>query len=66
MAYWQVPSPGRLGAACWPSRWPASFTHLRRAAWSSGRKLTEVARGVAAGLPCPESDGPEASKHQAE
>jgi GAF domain-containing protein len=28
-----------------------AFTHLRRAARSSGRKLTEVAREVAAGLP---------------
>jgi hypothetical protein len=30
-----------------------AFTHLRRAARSSGRKLTEVAREVAAGLPLP-------------
>jgi len=30
-----------------------AFTHLRRAARSSGRKLTEVAREVAAGQPLP-------------
>ena len=30
-----------------------AFTHLRRAARSSGRKLAEVAREVAAGLPLP-------------
>jgi hypothetical protein len=30
-----------------------AFTHLRRAARSSGRKLTEVAAEVAAGLPLP-------------
>ena len=30
-----------------------AFTHLRRAARSSGRKLTEVAREVAAGKPLP-------------
>jgi GAF domain-containing protein len=30
-----------------------AFTHLRRAARSSGRKLSEVAREVAAGLPLP-------------
>jgi ANTAR domain len=30
-----------------------AFTHLRRPARSSGRKLTEVAREVAAGLPLP-------------
>jgi AmiR/NasT family two-component response regulator len=30
-----------------------AFTHLRQAARSSGRKLTEVAREVAAGLPLP-------------
>jgi AmiR/NasT family two-component response regulator len=30
-----------------------AFTHLRRAARSSGRKLTEVAREVADGLPLP-------------
>ncbi len=30
-----------------------AFTHLRRAARSSGRKLTEVAGEVAAGLPLP-------------
>jgi len=29
------------------------FTHLRRAARSSGRKLTDVAREVAAGQPLP-------------
>ena len=31
-----------------------AFTHLRRAARSSGRKLSEVAREVAAGLPLPQ------------
>jgi hypothetical protein len=30
-----------------------AFTHLRRAARPSGRKLTEVAREVAAGMPLP-------------
>jgi ANTAR domain len=30
-----------------------AFTHLRRAARSSGRKLSEVAREVAAGKPLP-------------
>jgi ANTAR domain len=30
-----------------------AFTHLRRVASSSGRKLTEVAHEVAAGLPLP-------------
>ena len=30
-----------------------AFTHLRRAARSSGRKLSEVAGEVAAGLPLP-------------
>jgi hypothetical protein len=30
-----------------------AFTHLRRAARSSGRKLTEVAAEVAAGKPLP-------------
>jgi hypothetical protein len=30
-----------------------AFTHLRRAARSSGRKLAEVAREVAAGQPLP-------------
>jgi AmiR/NasT family two-component response regulator len=30
-----------------------AFTHLRRAARSSGRKLSEVAREVAAGQPLP-------------
>ena len=30
-----------------------AFTHLRRAARSSGRRLTEVAAEVAAGLPLP-------------
>jgi len=30
-----------------------AFTHLRRAARSSGRRLTEVAREVAAGQPLP-------------
>jgi hypothetical protein len=30
-----------------------AFTHLRRAARSSGRKLTELAREVAAGQPLP-------------
>ena len=30
-----------------------AFTHLRRAARSSGRKLTDVAREVAAGMPLP-------------
>jgi hypothetical protein len=30
-----------------------AFTHLRRAARSSGRKLSEVARGVAASQPLP-------------
>jgi ANTAR domain-containing protein len=30
-----------------------AFTHLRRAARSSGRKLSEVAREVAAGHPLP-------------
>jgi AmiR/NasT family two-component response regulator len=30
-----------------------AFTHLRRAARSSGRKLTEVAHEVAAGKPLP-------------
>ena len=34
-----------------------AFTHLRRAARSSGRKLTEVAREVAAGQPpAPDTD----------
>jgi AmiR/NasT family two-component response regulator len=30
-----------------------AFTHLRRAARSSGRKLNDVAREVAAGQPLP-------------
>jgi AmiR/NasT family two-component response regulator len=30
-----------------------AFTHMRRAAWSSGRKLSEVAAEVAAGQPLP-------------
>ena len=34
-----------------------AFTHLRRAARSSGRKLTEVAAEVAAGQPY-HADGP--------
>ena len=35
-----------------------AFTHLRRAARSSGRKLSEVAGEIAAGLPC-QRDAPE-------
>jgi hypothetical protein len=33
--------------------WTCVFTHLRRAARSSGHKLSEVAREVAAGQPLP-------------
>jgi ANTAR domain-containing protein len=43
-----------------------AFTHLRRAARSSGRKLSEVAAEVAAGLPLPKgrtrSTGPRAGQ----
>lgn len=43
-----------------------AFTHLRRAARSSGRKLTEVAREVAAGLPAPApAGGGPARRHKA-
>ena len=43
-----------------------AFTHLRRAARSSGRKLSEVAAEVAAGLPLPKGrtrpTGPQAGQ----
>jgi AmiR/NasT family two-component response regulator len=41
-----------------------AFTHLRRAARSSGRKLTKVAREVAPRCPCPAGGGP-ARRHKA-